>query len=123
MDLGKIVERRAPYCRKGRGVSSRAGGCGVAPARGRSGRPEQGANDSGRVEGLGERWWRRLESNQRHGAYETPALPTELRRLRSVGRTVPWGSGPAGLAGGSAAVSREHAQDNMRAARGQGPSG
>ncbi len=25
-------------------------------------------------------WWRRLDSNQRHRAYETPALPTELRR-------------------------------------------
>ena len=28
---------------------------------------------------LGE-WWRREDSNLRHGAYETPALPPELRR-------------------------------------------
>jgi hypothetical protein len=26
-------------------------------------------------------WWRREDSNLRHGAYETPALPPELRRL------------------------------------------
>src|SRR5499427_5368079 len=25
-------------------------------------------------------WWRREDSNLRHGAYETPALPPELRR-------------------------------------------
>jgi hypothetical protein len=25
-------------------------------------------------------WWRRVDSNHRHRAYETPALPTELRR-------------------------------------------
>jgi hypothetical protein len=28
-----------------------------------------------------EMWWRREDSNLRHGAYETPALPPELRRL------------------------------------------
>ncbi len=33
------------------------------------------------------RWWRRLDSNQRHRAYETPALPTELRR-HGVSRVV-----------------------------------
>lgn len=27
-----------------------------------------------------EDWWRRVDSNHRHRAYETPALPTELRR-------------------------------------------
>ena len=26
------------------------------------------------------KWWRREDSNLRHGAYETPALPPELRR-------------------------------------------
>ena len=26
-------------------------------------------------------WWRWEDSNLRHGAYETPALPPELRRL------------------------------------------
>ena len=31
-------------------------------------------------------WWRREDSNLRHGAYETPALPPELRR-RSRGRS------------------------------------
>src|SRR5712691_8597244 len=32
-------------------------------------------------------WWRREDSNLRHGAYETPALPPELRRrLRARGR-------------------------------------
>ena len=30
-------------------------------------------------------WWRREDSNLRHGAYETPALPPELRR-HLVGR-------------------------------------
>ena len=29
-----------------------------------------------------EGWWRRVDSNHRHRAYETPALPTELRRHR-----------------------------------------
>ena len=29
---------------------------------------------------LGRYWWRRVDSNHRHRAYETPALPTELRR-------------------------------------------
>src|SRR5215467_3749497 len=27
-----------------------------------------------------QKWWRREDSNLRHGAYETPALPPELRR-------------------------------------------
>src|SRR5512146_1440661 len=34
-------------------------------------------------------WWRRVDSNHRHRAYETPALPTELRRhgtLRGIRR-------------------------------------
>jgi hypothetical protein len=30
-----------------------------------------------------EDWWRRVDSNHRHRAYETPALPTELRRQRT----------------------------------------
>lgn len=34
---------------------------------------------AGSIEGI-LNWWRRLESNQGRGAYETPALPTELRR-------------------------------------------
>src|SRR5215470_4136992 len=29
---------------------------------------------------LSGKWWRREDSNLRHGAYETPALPPELRR-------------------------------------------
>jgi hypothetical protein len=29
-------------------------------------------------------WWRREDSNLRHGAYETPALPPELRRQNGV---------------------------------------
>src|SRR3990170_3801172 len=31
-------------------------------------------------------WWRREDSNLRHGAYETPALPPELRRRKSRGQ-------------------------------------
>src|SRR5262245_57886683 len=38
----------------------------------------------GRI-GVVQMWWRREDSNLRHGAYETPALPPELRR-RAGGR-------------------------------------
>jgi hypothetical protein len=41
--------------------------------------------------GIGARqdWWRRVDSNHRHRAYETPALPTELRRHAYGIRGVP----------------------------------
>ncbi len=37
----------------------------------------------GLASGRGWGWWRRVDSNHRHRAYETPALPTELRRHRT----------------------------------------
>src|SRR5215471_20337018 len=44
-------------------------------------RSTSAAKASGSVDlGEKEKWWRREDSNLRHGAYETPALPPELRR-------------------------------------------
>src|SRR5215469_11903799 len=43
-------------------------------------RPTSAAEASGSVDSGRGKWWRREDSNLRHGAYETPALPPELRR-------------------------------------------
>ena len=39
-------------------------------------------------------WWFRLESNQRHGDFQSPALPTELQNHKRFG----WGLNPRPLA-------------------------
>ena len=47
-------------------------------------------------------WWRRVDSNHRHRAYETPALPAELRRHgkgQPKGRTQDNSCGAAGIIG------------------------
>src|SRR5215813_9418660 len=75
---GGAAERREPAGYPGsrarrplRGQLARARGALHAlrgPLSCRAGRSEEGT------------WWRREDSNLRHGAYETPALPPELRR-------------------------------------------
>lgn len=83
-DRDPVASRPSGAMRPWNGRSSRWWSTGASPPAGLAARPVP----------AWQKWWRRVDSNHRHRAYETPALPTELRRHRKGNGRTPRGQAP-----------------------------